>query len=171
MISFGNWRYSDDFNASVYNNDQQFIGELELFMKDVKIPDAAQTTFSIGADYEVIRNLRVYGSYYYADKIYADFNVATDATFLTEGNQAWQLPSYDLVDAGASYSFKVGKLDMTVRVNVNNVLDKEYISESETNIQFNPDTEAKEIGTRGSTRNVVYYGLGRTWNAGLKIKF
>lgn len=171
MASFGNWKYSDDFSASVFDDSQQLIGTLNLFMSDVKIPDAAQTTISLGADYEVIKGLRVYGNYYYAGQIYADFNVATDATFLTSGNQAWQLPSYDLVDAGASYSFKVNGLDMTVRLNINNLLDKEYITESETNILFDPGTESIEIGNSGSTRNVVYYGLGRTWNAGLKIRF
>lgn len=171
MASFGNWRYSGDFSASVYDNGQQFIGTLDLFMKDVKIPDAAQTTLSLGADYEIIKGLKIYGNYYHADKIYADFNVATDQTFLTAGNQAWQLPSYDLVDAGASYAFKVGTVDMIVRLNINNLFDREYLSESETNILFDPSTEAAQIGNNGSTRNVVYYGLGRTWNAGLKIKF
>ena len=63
------------------------------------------------------------------------------------------------------------KLDLILRANVNNVFDNEYISESETNILYNPDTETTEIGENGSTRNVVFYGFGRTWNAGLKIKF
>lgn len=171
MASLGNWRYSGDFSASVYDNSQQLIGTLDLFMKDVKIPDAAQTTFSLGADYEILKGLRVYGNYYYADKIYADLNVATDQSFFTPGNQAWQLPAYNLIDAGSSYAFKIGSLDMIIRVNINNLFDEKYLSESETNILFNPSTEAAQIGNNGSTRNVVYYGLGRTWNAGLKIKF
>jgi outer membrane cobalamin receptor len=171
MASVGNWRYKDDFVANVFNNDQQLIGTLQLYMSDVKVPDAAQTTFNLGADYEFIKGLRGYASYYYADKIYADFNVATDRTFLTAGNQAWQLPSYDLVDVGASYAFKVSGLDVIVRVNVNNLFDNEYISESETNILYDPNTESTAIGDNGSTRNVVYYGFGRTWNAGLKLKF
>lgn len=171
MFSMGNWRYKDDFKASVYNDSQQLIGELELFMKDVKIPDAAQTTFNIGADYQIMKGLKIYGSYYYADKIYADFNVATDASFLTPGNQSWQIPSYDLMDAGASYSFKLGSVDLLLRLNVNNLMDKEYITESETNILYNAATETNKIGDNGSTRNVVYYGFGRTWNAGLKVRF
>lgn len=173
MTSFGNWRYKDDFSASVYDEDQQFIGELSLYMKDVKIPDAAQATFSIGADYEIIRRLKIYGNYYYADKIYADFNVATDGTFLTEGKQAWQLPSYSLVDTGVSYGFKIGGLDVTWRLNINNLLDKEYISESETNKLFDAGdaTADTEVGKRGSSTNIVYYGLGRTWNTSIKVKF
>jgi iron complex outermembrane receptor protein len=171
MASFGNWRYSDDFKASVFNDSQQLIGELDLFMKDVKIPDAAQTTFNLGADYQVMKGLKVYGNYYYAGEIFADFNVATDASFLNPGTQAWKIPSYNLVDAGASYAFTVSGVDMVIRLNINNVFDNVYITESETNILFNPSSEAEKIGDNGSRRNVVYYGFGRTWNAGLKIKF
>ncbi|HYG20030.1 MAG TPA: TonB-dependent receptor, partial [Ohtaekwangia sp.] len=172
MVAVGNWRYNDDFSASVFDADQQLIGELELYMDDVKVPDAAQTTFNIGADYEILKGLKVYGNYFYADKIYADFNVTTDAVFLTEGNQAWQLPAYSLVDAGISYSFKISKLDVIWRLNINNLLDETYISESETNRLFDDgDVNDREVGDNGSVSNVVYYGLGRTWNTSLKIRF
>jgi hypothetical protein len=143
----------------------------------VKVPDAAQTAFNIGAEYEIIRGLRVYGSYYFADNVYADFNIASDNSFNNptqpdgSENQAWKLPSYSLIDGGISYGFKLGNALITARVNVNNISDEKYMSESETNILFNPNTETRSIGDNGSTRNVVYYGFGRTWNAGVKVKF
>jgi hypothetical protein len=177
MASFGNWRYNKDFTARVVDGDQQFIGEYTLYMEEVKVPDAAQLAFSLGAEYEIIRGLKVYGNYYIADNIYADFNIATDNSFDNptqpdgSANQAWELPSYSLIDGGISYGFSLGGLYMTARLNVNNIADEKYISESETNILFNPSTETREIGDNGSTRNIVYYGFGRTWNAGLKIKF
>lgn len=177
MVSVGNWRYKNDFTARVTDGNQQFIGEYTLYMDGVKVPDAAQTAFSLGAEYEIIRGLRVYGNYYFADNVYADFNISTDQSFNNptqpdgSENQAWKLPSYSLVDGGVSYAFKLGGLLMTARLNVNNVLDEEYIAESETNILFDPNTETKKIGDNGSTRNIVYYGFGRTWNAGLKIRF
>jgi hypothetical protein len=177
MVSLGNWRYNNDFTARVVDGDQQFIGEYTLYTDGVKVPDAAQTAFNIGAEYEIIRGLRIYGSYYFADNVYADFNIATDNSFNNptqpdgSENQAWKLPSYSLVDGGVSYGFKLGNVFLTARLNVNNIMDEEYMSESETNILFNPNTETRKIGDNGSTRNVVYYGFGRTWNAGLKVKF
>ena len=144
-------------------------------MTDVKVPDAAQTTFYLGADYELIRRLRLSASYYYANNVYADFDLANDDSFLTPGNQAWKLPSYGLMDAGVYYGFILGGLDVTLHVNINNLLDNEYMAESESNILFDPDnaTDAQwgEYGTNGSVRNRVYYGFGRTWNAGLKLRF
>lgn len=172
MFSVGNWRYTEDFNARIFDNDLQLIGDTTLFMSDVKVPDAAQTTLSLGADYEVIPGLRLYGTYYYADRIFADFSPATDEIFYQPGNQAWQLPGYSLVDGGISYNFNLGGLDLTWRLNVNNILNNEYLSESETNILYNPENpEDIEYGQNGSISNVAYFGLGRTWNMGLKLNF
>lgn len=172
MASFGNWRYTKDFSARVYNNEQDLVGELTLYMEDVKVPDAAQTTLSLGTNYEVIPGLRLYGTYYYADRIFADFNIARDISFLTPGNQAWQLPAYNLVDGGISYNFNLSGLDLTWRLNVNNILNNEYISESETNILYDPeDPEDVEYGENGSIYNIAYFGFGRTWNMGLKVRF
>lgn len=172
MASFGNWRYTENFNAEVFDNDQQLIGTGTLFMEDVKVPDAAQTTFSLGANYEIIKGLRLYGLYYFADRIYADFDIATDNSFLSPDNQAWQLPSYSLVDGGLSYNFALGGLDFTFNLNINNVFDKEYMSESESNILYDPAEEGDiEVGENGSIFNRVYYGFGRTWNTSLKMRF
>ena len=172
MASFGNWRYTENFNAEVFDNDQQLIGTGTLFMEDVKVPDAAQTTFSLGANYEIIKGLRLYGLYYFADRIYADFDIATDNSFLSPDNQAWQLPSYNLVDAGFSYNFTLSGLDFTFNLNVNNVFDNEYMAESESNILYDPAEEGnREVGKNGSIFNRVYYGFGRTWNTSLKMRF
>jgi len=144
-------------------------------MKDVKVPDAAQSVFSIGVDYRIMDGLSVYGSYYLADNIYANFDLADEVeSYVLENNQAWKLPSYSLVDLGLSYDFELAGLDLTARVNVNNVFDEEYIAESESNLLYDQadDQDALIPGSEnGSIRNRVYYGFGRTWNAGLKVKF
>ncbi|WKN32170.1 TonB-dependent receptor [Porifericola rhodea] len=172
MASLGNWRYTDNFNAEIFDNDRQPLGTETLFMEDVKIPDAAQTTLNLGANYEAFEGFRVYASYYYADRIYADFDIATDDSFAEEGNQAWQLPSYSLLDGGLSYQFNVSGLDLTVNLNVNNILDEEYMAESESNVLYDPAREGDmQVGDNGSIFNRVYYGFGRTWNAGLKVRF
>ncbi len=172
MASFGNWRYTDNFNAAVFDNDQQLIGTGTLFMEDVKIPDAAQTTFSLNANYEFFDGFSLYSTYYYADRVFADFDISSDDSFSEPGNQAWRLPSYSLLDGGLTYNFTVSKLDLTVNLNVNNILDNDYMAESESNVLYDPAEEGdREVGKYGSVFNRVYYGFGRTWNAGLKIKF
>lgn len=178
MVTIANWRYKDNFDAIWTPEDitlSQYADEVTLRMKDVKVPDAAQAVFSLGLEYRVMDGLNVYGSYYTADNIYANFDLADEVeAYVLENHQAWKLPSYSLVDMGFSYDFKLGDLDLTARLNVNNVFDEEYIAESESNLLYDPgdDQDALIPGSdNGSVRNRVYYGFGRTWNVGLKVKF
>ncbi|MEK6479031.1 TonB-dependent receptor [Catalinimonas sp. 4WD22] len=173
MLSLGNWTYTSNIEARVFDDEQNFLGSETLYLEDVKVGDAAQTTLSVGATYEAITGLRIYGTYYHADDLYADYDLADEGTFTEAGSQAWKLPAYDLVDLGVSYNFPIGGLDATVRVNVNNVFDEEYISESDTNILYDPanDPENMQFVNGGSRANRVFYGFGRTWNAGLKVSF
>lgn len=173
MLSLGNWTYTSNIEARVFDDEQNFLGSETLYLEDVKVGDAAQTTLSVGATYEAITGLRIYGTYYHADDLYADYDLADEGTFTEAGSQAWKLPAYDLVDLGVSYNFPIGGLDATVRVNVNNVFDEEYISESDTNILYDPanDSEDMQFVNGGSRANRVFYGFGRTWNAGLKVSF
>ena len=171
MASVGNWEYKSDPLVSVYDDDQNLIGDTTLFLNGVKVGDAAQTTFSLGADYQIIEGLIIDASYYTALNLYADFDVASDDFFFAKGQQAWKLPSYSLVDLGITYNFDVGKTMWSVRMNVNNLLDTEYISESDTNILADEGDDIIPDSENGATNNRVFYGFGRTWNFGLKVRF
>jgi outer membrane cobalamin receptor len=178
MFSYGNWRYTDNFNAVWVPEDDIYANqarEQTLYMEDVKVPDAAQTTLALDATFELLPDLRFFASYYFADRVYSDFDLASIGAFSTPGNQAWQLPAYSLVDLGLYYNLDFGGIDMTINANINNVLDEQYISESESTILFNPDNAVDqqygEIGVNGSYRNIAYFGFGRTWNIGLKVRF
>ncbi len=161
MLSVGDWTYGDNISAAVFNDARENIGTFTFYLDGVKVGDAAQTTARIGATYEILKGLRLFGSWYYAGNLYADYDVTTDRVFETPGNQAVEIPSYNLVDAGLYYDFKIGKLDVTWRLNVNNVFDEEYISELDTN----------EVGEDKFKDNRGFYGFGTTWNSGLRVSF
>ena len=55
-----------------------------------------------------------------------------------------------------------------LRVNINNLFDTEYISESSTNI-FAEDGDDVYDGI--NTSNKVFFGFGRTWNTSLRYNF
>lgn len=169
MLSVGDWKYASNFTARGQNIDtQQPEGELTIYADGLPVGDAAQTTFSIGANYEIVRGLRVYADYYMADRLFADYDV-NDSQF-TDPNEVpmiAEVPSYSLVDAGISYNFDLSEmLRMSLRFNMNNVFDETYVSELETNIPDDPNTSINELyDNRG------IYGFGRTWNAGVKLYF
>ena len=160
MASIGNWEYGDDFTAIGNNIDSvSFSPEnITIFADGLKVGDAAQTTLNLGVNYEIIDGLRVYADYFFNDRLYARFSVDQDDQFQSPGGQVLELPSYSLVDLGASYTFPISDYKMTVRFNVNNLLDEWYISELTTN----GDSVMSSQG---------FVGFGRTWNAGIKFHF
>src|SRR5690606_24873508 len=102
MLSIGDWKYKENVEASVFDDNQNLIGSSTLYLQDVKVGDAAQLTTSLGADYTIVKNLSVNANWRYVGNLYADFDIAADDTFLTPDNPgALKLPNYNLFDAGA----------------------------------------------------------------------
>jgi len=137
MVSVGDWNYDGNITSNRYDANNTPIGggtSQTLYLSDVKVGDVAQTTASIGANYEVVKNLKVDANYRYADKLYASID---PARFTSETNKGTlELPSYGLLDAGLSFKIhrtKDSKDSFNFRINVNNLLDKVYIAESRTN--------------------------------------
>ena len=144
MASIGDWKYNSNFTARGTNLDtQQPEGEQTFYADGLAVGDAAQTTFALGLAYEITKGLNFYADYFLADRLYADYDV-DDSQFYSPGGEIVKLPSYSLVDAGLSYNFSLSKgLNASLRFNMNNVFDSEYVSELETNILDDPSTPAK----------------------------
>ncbi|NRT12255.1 hypothetical protein HNQ00_001887 [Flavobacterium sp. 14A] len=172
MISIGNWFYKGNVSSNRFDIDNNVIGggvPTTLYLDKLKVGDAAQNTASIGAKYEVVERLSLDANYRVSDKLYASIDPSKFTT--EENNGTLQLPSYGLMDAGLSYKLLLGanKLSsLNFRINVNNVLDEVYISESRTN-NFATATSATYDGV--DTSNQVYFGFGRTWNFSLRYNF
>jgi len=164
MLSVGDWRYTKNFEAELFDDQQQSIGTGTLYTKDAKVGDAAQLTAYTAVDYQVVKGVNVDLGYRFVDGLYADYSI-TDSDFTQPDNDgALKLPSYGLLDLGVTG--KVGKA--TLRVNVNNLLDATYIAESNSNIHA---TDGSTTWNGVDVRNYVWFGFGRTWNASLKYEF
>lgn len=170
FASFGNWEYNGDATQTVYDDNQNVVAQGDpLYLDGTKVGDAAQTSFGIGASYEFVKGLSLDADFISHDNLYAGFQ-PTDNEFETPDNRgSVQLPAYSLVDAGLTYDWKINdEYGLVLRLNVNNVLDEEYISESLTNIH----AEAGDTTYKGvSVKNQAYFGYGRTWNFSMRLKF
>ncbi|KLT67250.1 TonB-dependent receptor domain-containing protein [Pedobacter sp. BMA] len=172
MVSAGDWKYTSDATAVVTNANGEITGTYTTYFAGLKVGSNAQTTAALGANYEVLKGVKVFADYTYADKLYS--NISIGGTSLGTANTSlWELPSYGLVNLGMSYSFLLKNLPVTLRGNIDNVFNKYYLSESTSNYLYSTSTTAGdyEIGNNGSASNYVYYGFGRTWTLGLSIKF
>jgi outer membrane receptor protein involved in Fe transport len=165
MLSLGDWRYTKDFEAELFDENQQSIGTGTLYLEGAKVGDVAQTTFLLGIDQRLGSNIRFDLDYRFVDGLYADYSI-TDSAFTSPDNDgALKLPSYGLVDLGATFYANNG---WSLRANINNLLDETYIAESNSNIH----ADSGSTTWNGiDVRNSVWFGFGRTWNVSLKYKF
>ena len=96
------------------------------------------------------------------------YNGLNPEDFDTKGDSAMMIPAYELFDFGASYKLSIAKENIYVRLNVNNIFDNHYISESSTNIVAGPG-DPTYLGVH--TGNRAFPGWGRSWNLGFTYRF
>lgn len=163
--SLGDWKYAKDSKAQIYDSNSLQKGENELWIKDVRIPNAPQLSLFAEAEYRWMHNFYIRLNYYRADQIYTpfglyDFKGLNNIDYkYTQG----QIPKYDLIGVSGNYLIKLKKLhSLNFFFGADNLLDTEYIEQSATNLnEENPRY----------TSNQVQYGTGRTWFAGFRYQF
>ncbi|MGB5553855.1 MAG: TonB-dependent receptor [Flavobacteriaceae bacterium] len=162
FLSIGDWQYKGESRTRVSDEDRNIISEESVDVDGGKVGDAAQFTFGLGTDYTFSERVSVDADYRYYDKLYARVGAVKENL---------ELPSFGLLDLGAT--FKIikttgSKEGLSLRVNVNNALHKIYLSE----LTSNNVLEAGDESYQGvNVSNFGYFGLGRTWNAGLRYTF
>ncbi|MFA7444315.1 MAG: TonB-dependent receptor [Flavobacteriaceae bacterium] len=158
FASFGNWEYDDNAYKKVFDESLELISEETTDIKGGKVGNAAQTTFGLGIAYKITQRLTFDADYRNYSKLYAGV--------VTKENL--ELPSFDLVDTGLNYRINFEKTSLNFRLNVNNVFDNIYISESSSAIM----PEAGVATYEGiSVKNNVFFGNGRTWNFAMRFNF
>ena len=159
MASVGDWQWNDDVIADIYDVDNNYQGSVTVYAADVHVGDAAQTTAALGVDWEILQDLKIGFDFNHYDRLYAQFEIDTRTSENDIGIDSWLMPDYQVLDFNIRYNFRIAKLKSTIYGKVDNVLDTEYITDG-----F--DGSAHDSFTSG-----VYYGFGRTWSMGLKVKF
>jgi hypothetical protein len=175
QLSIGDWRYNDNVEATIYDDeDQSEIPGLKktLYLKDVKVGNAAQLTWSASAKwYTPIANLSMDMGYNHIANLYSNLD-ASSSTFNTPGGEgAVKLPNFWLMDLGISYSIDIKKEgEIRLRANINNLLNTLYINNMSTNIH--EDTSNPANNWNGlNMNNQIAWGMGRTWNVSAMYVF
>ncbi|MFV0592307.1 MAG: TonB-dependent receptor [Draconibacterium sp.] len=168
MLSIGDWKWDKDVEAYVYNRDGKLVdnngeivssfedaSKIELNIGGVHVGDAAQTNAYLGLDYRLLKDLKVGLDYKYNARLFADPGNIQNL----DGRDTWEVPGAGTFDVNASYYFKIAGLDATLRGNVHNLFDSEYITDADS-------------GASGTWEDaLVFYGFGRTGSVALRIKF
>ncbi|WP_090080603.1 TonB-dependent receptor [Halpernia frigidisoli] len=195
MLSVADWHYEGNASGNLFNETNDPIDNLgninsngvstpqTLFLDKVKVGNAAQTTASLGFTLSPTRDFKLDAAYRYVDRLYGNLNVIDFSTQAKADSGALQLPAYGTVEAGASYKFHLAKAkqDLTVRLNVYNLLDTIFIQNSFTNVLATDKVSAaanaqtfEEAGRTYhgvATTNQVFFGFGRTYSATISYNF
>ncbi len=157
MLSLGDWTWDNNVeNVQIFDDSQELVDTIDLFIAGLKVSDAAQTTAALGFDYELMEKTHFTMDFNYFADIYARYDPNRRTT---EGPQAWTLPDYSTFDMSIRHGFKIGDLDATLTGRMNNVFDTQYVS------------DATDGAGSVSETALVWYGYGRTFNISAKLKF
>ncbi|KJD31882.1 TonB-dependent receptor [Tamlana nanhaiensis] len=156
MASIGDWKWASNTTSPIRNQAGEQIDVVEVYADGIKVGDAAQTTFALGLDYKLAPKSNIYADYNFAGDNYASYDVTNRAS--QDLPDVWKIPDFGLFDLGLRHSFQLGSFDATLNGKINNVFNTEYIS------------DANDIDGTAATA-LVYYGAGRTYSVGLKVKF
>lgn len=156
MASLGDWKWKSNVSAIVRDQAGEEVDLVEVYAEDLKVGDAAQTTFALGVDYQLARKSNIYVDYNFAGNNYASYDVTNRET--NDLPDVWRLPDFGLFDVGLRHSFEMGAFDATLVGKINNAFNTEYVS------------DANDIDGTASKAQ-VYFGPGRTYSVGLKVNF
>jgi len=156
MASIGDWKWKSNVSASVRDQAGDEVDVVEVFAKDLKVGDAAQTTFALGIDYKLAQKSNIYVDYNFAGDNYASYDVTNRGS--SDLPNVWKLPDFGIFDVGVRHSFEMGAFEATLIGKINNAFNTEYVS------------DANDLDGTASTAQ-VYYGPGRTYSVGLKVNF
>ncbi len=159
MGSIGDWHWQNNLTDVPITDGGDVIGTVDLYIKDLKVGDAAQTTAAVGVDYELFDGFLLMGDFTYASDVYAFFDPLGRGSAEEEGVQPWEMPAFGLFDFGMAYSFPIAGFDASLFGRINNAFDTEYIADASDG----QDHDAASAN--------VFYGFGRTWSIGLKLRF
>lgn len=151
-----------------------------LNIKDLNIGGAPQRMANFSASYRAFKNFNIGGLFKYCDRMYSNTPLWRYTKEYGDNKAPIELPGFGVLDSFADYKFFVHSTKQAVylRLNIDNVLDRLFISESNSSIL--PSDVANSNGTyqdnnflyRGlPTTNNVLFGFGRTWNFTVRYEF
>jgi len=160
--SFGDWAYEGSIVSNYFDDGRNLVySEDGTDIDGSKVGGAAQTTFGLGADLRLAEGFKLDVDYFSFANLYSN---------VSAGNDVIELPSYSLVDLGASYIVNMSNDQLLrFRVNVYNAFGTEYISRATS--AFPASTVASENWNGVNQDNFVTFGKTATWNVSVGYTF
>ncbi len=157
-FSYGDWKWTNDVEAELYDNNQVLIDSTKVYSKGLWVGDAPQLQIGLNGDLRLPGNFTLNANWLFFDRLYANFDPALRNT-AEDTRQPYRLPSYQYVDLHLIYDFMISELKATAGISAFNIMNANYIMRGE-------DGSSHDLNTFTG-----FWSMGRTFNFSLKIAF
>ncbi len=162
MVNLGNWKYADDANAILYDDQtHDKIGEGTIYTKDLFVGNQPQSSLGFNGTFKIAKTIDLGFNYLYYMGLYAQFKPDTRKDENVRA-QAFKLPNYGMLDMRLGWRFKLAGLDSYFNWNVYNVTDNITLVEAEDKYNKNSGEYVFKKG---------FWSWGRNMNFSLKVSF
>ena len=121
VASLGDWKWTNDVSAQIFDDFGNEIAVVDIYAKDVPVSNQPQTQLTGGLKLQILPSLYANVNYRYNMRLYQGY----DVTALTApGFEANQLDDYGLLDFHTGMNFNIAGLDAFGGLSVFNVFDK-----------------------------------------------
>lgn len=158
FLSAGDWQWRNDVHAILFNKDNVPIDTVNVYARGLKVGGAPQFQAGLSANLLLLKTISLAANLTYNDKLWANFD-PTARNNPDDRSQAYQLPSYTILDLHAMYPFRLLTLPARFGISCFNVLDSHHIILGEDGSDHTLDT------FRG------FWDFGRTFNFSLRVEF
>ncbi len=158
MASLGDWRWKNNVEAALYNDNQQLIEITKVYANNLKVGDAPQIQYGMIAAYRLFNRLKVTANWLFMSRLYADFDPASRNN-PEDKSQPYRLPDYQFLDLHVHYTFVILKLSGEAGVSVYNAGGKTHILRGQDGPLHHMD------GFTG------FWSPGRTFNFSVSFSF
>ncbi|MDO9577652.1 MAG: TonB-dependent receptor [Candidatus Cloacimonadales bacterium] len=169
-VSKGDWKYLNDLLDVRYEGAPGDEDTLDIYVKDLKVGDAPQTQLAFDTTLFLVEGLSTTISYKYFTDFYATFDPFSRQD-PTDTEESWEIPAYGVIDLHVAYELPtiVNGLEVQAFAHIFNLLDETYVQDAVDNSAYN--AWDKDAYPHTGSAAEVYFGLPRTFNAGISVGF
>ncbi len=177
IFSIGNWKYLDNVSGTYidYSSGSAVTKEYNYYIKDLKVGNQPQTSAVFGLTLNPTKGMSVQVLYKMYMDMYADWD-PTSRTNKDDTAQSWKTPNYNVMDLHFSYGLPINLSGVTFDLfaHVFNVLDATFIQDATDHSRYNgikKDINGVATPLHSAQRADVFFGLQRTFNVGIAVRF
>lgn len=158
LASVGDYRWKNDIQATLLNNDNVVTDTIMVMAKNLKVGGTAQQQVGAHMTLRVLKLFEVKAEWVYYNDFYAMFDPVTRDN-PADRSQPYKIPAFQTVNVFATYHGKVLGTPLQIQFNVNNVFN-------DIHLVYAVDGANHDLSTVSG-----FWSFGRTFDVMLKLQF